>query len=65
MLDTEKGLVHFFRKASNTKPYESLPLNGGVLSDDVESDIIDEQSGERMPAFKFQFMNKKGKKKGN
>ena len=42
MLDTENDLVHFFKKASDSKPYQSLPLNGGILSEDVESDIIDE-----------------------
>jgi len=67
MLDSETDLVHFFRKSSDSKPYQSLTLNGGILSDDLhlESDIVDEATGERMPGFKFQFVNKKGKKKGN
>jgi hypothetical protein len=35
------------------------------MSEDTDTDIIDETTGERMPGFKFQFINKKGKKKGN
>lgn len=67
MLDTETDLVHFFRKSKDNKPYQSLTLNKGVLSDDLhlDSDIIDEATGERQPGFKFQFMTKNGKKKGN
>ena len=42
MLDTDTDLVHFFRKSSDSKPYQSLTLNGGEISDDVDSDIIDE-----------------------
>ena len=65
MLDTDTDLVHFFRKSNDSKPYQSLSLNGGVLTDDSDSDVVDEQTGERMTTFKFQFMNKKGKKKGS
>ena len=65
MLDTETDLVHFFRKSSDSEPYQSLSLNGGVLTDDNDSDVVDEQTGQRLPTFKFQFMNKKGAKKGS
>lgn len=66
MLDSGTDLVHFFKKTSDSKPYQSLSLNGGILSDDLhlESEIVDEETGEHMPGFKFQFV-KKGKKKGN
>ena len=42
MLDTETDLVHFFRKSSDSKPYQSLSLNGGVLTEDNDSDVVDE-----------------------
>ena len=66
MLDTEADLVHFFRKTKDHKPYKTLSLKDGQLSDDLhlESDVIDEETGERQPGFKFQFMSK-GKKKGD
>ena len=37
-----------------------------MLNNDLhlETDIVDEVSGQRQPGFKFQFMNSKGKKKG-
>ena len=37
-----------------------------MLNNDLhlETDIVDEMSGQRQPGFKFQFMNSKGKKKG-
>ena len=65
MLDTESHFVHFFRKTNDVKPYQTLPLTGGILMDDLhlESDIIDQETGQRQPGFKFQFMSK-GKKKG-
>ena len=66
MLDTGADLVHFFKKSTDTKPYQSLSLNNGELSDNLhlESDVIDETTGERQPGFKFQFKSSKGKKKG-
>ena len=65
MLDTETEIVHFFKKATSNKPYQSQELNNGVLTDDLnkETEIIDEETGERQPGFKFQFMSKNGKKK--
>ena len=66
MLDTELELVHFFKKSVDNKPYQTMSLNYGVLSDDLhlDTDIIDEVTGDRQPGFKFQFMSVKGKKKG-
>ena len=66
MVDTDTDLVHFFRKTNDNKPYQSLSLNNGELSDDlhVDTDIIDETTGQHQPGFKFQFRTKKGKKKG-
>ena len=66
MVDTDTDLVHFFKKTSDNKPYQSLSLNNGELTDDinVDTDIIDEATGQRLPGFKFQFKTKKGKKKG-
>ena len=55
MLDTELELVHFFKKSVDNKPYQTMSLNYGVLSDDLhlETDIIDEDTGQRQPGFKF------------
>ena len=66
MLDTELDLVHFFKNTKDHKPYQTLSLNYGVLSDDLhlDTDIIDEATGQRQPGFKFQFMSTKAKKKG-
>lgn len=66
MLDTETDLVHFFRKTKDNKPYQSLSLNVGVLTNDLhtEQEIIDQNTGERLLGFKFQFKTKSGKKKG-
>ena len=66
MVDTDTDLVHFFKHSNDNKPYQSLSLNNGELSDDlhVDTDIIDEATGQRLPGFKFQFRTKKGKKKG-
>ena len=66
MVDTDTDLVHFFKNSNDNKPYQSLSLNNGELSDDlnVDTDIIDEATGQRLPGFKFQFRTKKGKKKG-
>lgn len=38
---------------------------GGILKDDLhlETEIIDQETGQPLPGFKFQFMQK-GKKKG-
>ena len=49
MLDTEADLVHFFRKTKDHKPYKTLSLKDGQLSDDLhlESDVIDEETGEK------------------
>ncbi len=49
MLDTELDLVHFFKKTIDHKPYQTLSLNYGVLSDDLhlDTDIIDEATGQR------------------
>ena len=66
MVDADTDLVHFFKKTSDNKPYQSLSLNNGELTDDinVDTDIIDEATGQRLHGFKFQFKTKKGKKKG-
>ena len=53
MLDTETDIVHFFRTSKDNKPYQSMSTQGGVLNHDTETDIIDEVTGERQPAFKF------------
>ena len=47
MLDTDVDLVHFFRKTNDHKPYKTLPLRDGRLSDDLhlESDVIDAETG--------------------
>ena len=63
MVDTDAHLVHFFPKSSATKPSKSLNLMAGVLTNDLQADIVDETTGQRLPTFKFQFMSK-GKKKG-
>lgn len=63
MVDTDAHLAHFFRKSSDHKPSKSLALMGGVLTKDLQADIVDETTGEHVPSFKFQFMSK-GKKKG-
>ena len=66
MCDTEQHVVHFFRKSSDHKPHQTFSLAGGILNNDLhlETDIVDEMTGQRQPGFKFQFMNTKGKKKG-
>ena len=66
MLDTEANLCHFSRKSFDIKPYQTLSISNGVLSDDLhaETDVVNEETGQRMPGFKFQFMTKNGKKKG-
>ena len=55
MLDTEANLVHFFRKSFDIKPYQTLALQNGTLSDDLhaETDVVNEETGQRMPGFKF------------
>ena len=65
MTDTEQYVVHFFKKSNDHKPYKTYSLASGILNndDDLETDIVDEESGQRLPGFKFQFMSSKGKKK--
>lgn len=67
MLDTDCDVVHFFKNTTDNKPYQSYSLNHGVLTDNLseeDTDIVDEETGQRMPGFKFQFKSSKGKKKG-
>ena len=63
VLDTERDLVHFFRTARDNKPFQTLPLAYGRIDLNVDSYIVDEQTCQQQPAFKFQFMTNKGKKK--
>lgn len=47
MTDTEQYVVHFFKKSNDHKPYKTYSLAGGILNndDDLETDIVDEESG--------------------
>jgi len=58
-------LVHFFRKSSDNKPSKSLSLMAGVITNDVQAEIVDESSGQHLPSFKFQFKASNGKNKGS
>ena len=35
MVDTQMDIVHFYRKANDLKPYQSLSLNHGFLLSDL------------------------------
>ena len=63
MLDTEVALVHFFRKATDKKPYQSLSLAHGQIMMDQSQAIIDATTGEKLQYFKYQFRDATGKKK--
>ena len=58
VLDTESHLVHFFKKNNQTKPYQTLSLQYGVV--DQEEPSSQEKA---LISFKFQFMQSNGKKK--
>ena len=66
MLDTELSMVHFFKKTTDSKPYQTLSLDNGDLNSDglEDTQIVDETTGQKIPGFKFQFKTSKGKKKG-
>ena len=64
MVDTDAHLAHFFRTSKDHKPSKTLSLMGGVLTSDLQADIVDETTGQHIPSFKFQFMSSNGKKKG-
>ena len=53
MLDTEVALVHFFRKATDKKPYQSLSLVHGQIMMDQSQAIIDKTTGEKLSYFKY------------
>lgn len=56
-------MVHFFKKMNDKKPYQSLSLSHGQLTQEETEVIIDEETGEECKHFKFQFMSSNGKKK--
>ena len=38
VLDTESHLVHFFKKNNQTKPYQTLSLQYGVVMNDMNNE---------------------------
>ena len=48
MLDTDANLVHFFKKANDKKPYQTLSLAFGQIVKDDSEKIIDEGTGEEI-----------------